>query len=124
MLMGGNSGGGGKPGRSGGGGPDMTTPASEMGLDKTISEIYKIRQAITTHSQEMNSDKFYEGTREQRKAMRAKTEALDKRHTELKSSITRGERGGREVLIKGKEKRDLGPFTGSWSAHYGPNPNK
>ncbi len=122
--MGGNSGGGGSGGRSGGGGggPDMTTPASKMGMDDTIANIYAVRQAISSHSQEMNSDKYYNGNRETRKAMRAKSEALDKRHEELKNSITRGEREGREVLIKGKEKRDLGPFKGSWSPHYGTNP--
>lgn len=90
--MSGGSGGGGKSGRKGGGGGgglDTTTPVSEMGLDRTITQIYETRQAISSHAQDMNSDKFYSGTREDRKAMRAKTEMLDKRLTELTNSVDR-----------------------------------
>lgn len=116
-----STGGGGSGGR--GSGPDMTSPVQSMGLNETIKNIYSVRQAITAHSAEMNSNKFYEGSRETRKEMRAKSEALDQRHTALTNSITRkmtGEKGNyRETLVKGKETKDLGPWKGSWSQHYG-----
>ncbi len=129
--MGGGSGGGGKSGRKGGGGGgglDTTTPVSEMGLDRTITQIYETRQAISSHAQDMNSDKFYSGTREDRKAMRAKTEMLDKRLTELTNSVNRGVRklNNENVIVmsKGKESTTLGRSSGSFPSHYGPNPKK
>ena len=127
--MGGNGGGGGRPGRSGGGGGlNTSTPVSEMGLDKTITQIYETRQAITAHAQDMNSDKFYSGSREDRRAMRAKTEMLDKRLNDLTNSVNRGVRkiDNETVIVmsKGKESRILEKWSGQFPSHYGPNPKK
>ena len=130
--MSGGSGGGWKSGRGGGGGGggglDTTTPVSEMGLDRTITQIYETRQAISSHAQDMNSDKFYSGTREDRKAMRAKTEMLDKRLTDLTNSVNRGVRkiDNENVIVmsKGKERRILEKWSGQFPSHYGPNPKK
>lgn len=129
-----SSGGGGSGGRSGGGagsGPDMTTPVKEMGLDKTISNIYKTRQAITDVQNEMRSDAYLKGGYKETRPVREKLEMLTNRRNELENSVNRsmtGEKGAyRETLSKtvfknGEKKRetkDLGPWKGSFSAHYG-----
>ncbi len=120
-----SSGGGGNGGRTGGGGgPDMTTPVKDMGLDTTISNIYKTRQAITDVQNEMNSEKYQKAGYKETKPVREKLEALTKRRDELQNSVRRsmtGEKGNyRETLVKGKEKKDLGPWQGKFSQHYGP----
>jgi len=120
--MGGNSGGGGSGGRTNGGGVDMNKPVEKMGLDETIKNVYAVRQAITAAESEMS--KAYEVSgkegRELRSGLRETLDKLNKRHTALKNSMTRSEREGMEVITKGKEKKILGKFTGSWSPHYGP----
>lgn len=121
-----STGGGGNGGRTGGGGggPDMTTPAKDMGLDTTISNIYKTRQAISAVQQEINSEAYQKAGWKETKPVREKLETLQKRQKELEYSIRRsqtGEKGNlRETLFKGKEKKDLGPWQGHFSAHYGP----
>ena len=118
MCCGGSGGGGG-----GGGGPDMTTPAREMGLDSTIKNIYKTRQAIADVQNEMSSAEYQQAGYKETRPIRDKLESLSTRQKELEYSITRrmtGEKGAyRETLIKGKEKKDLGPWQGHFSAHYG-----
>lgn len=101
----------------------MTTSVKEMGLDKTISNIYKTRQAITDVQNEMNSEKYQKAGYKETRPVRDKLETLTNRRNELENSVRRqmtGEKGNyRETLIKGKEKKDLGPWKGSFSAHYG-----
>ena len=123
---------GGKPG-GGGGGMDMTTPVNEIGLEKTISQISTIGQAMVKNQQQARAeneritsliDAGKKADYTEKRRLRDEYATLEKRHSELKNSITRsmtGPKGNyRETLIKGKELIDLGPYNKGFSSNYGP----
>jgi len=104
----------------------MTTPVKDMPLDTTITQINNIGTEMNKlETQYANLPRTAEGKVDHvaRKELRNKMTALETRQNKLKDSITRrmtGEKGNyRETLIKGKETKDLGPWTGSWRQHYG-----